>query len=308
MQNVDYDLLIIGGGPAGLTAGLYAARARLRVLLVERLVPGGQMVTTDRIENYPGFPEGISGPELSLLMINQADRFDLEIETNEVMSLGVGRSVHTISLSDRTVTAHAIIIATGASPKKLGIPGEETFWGKGVSCCATCDGPFYKDRVAVAVGGGDTALKESLFLTKFVEKVYLVHRRERWRAETIWQERVRSHNRIVPVCNAVLTRINGGDVLESVSLTDVATGNTREIKASACFIWIGIEPNTGFIGNTLRTDNAGFIFADAEMKTSVPGIFAAGDVRVVPTRQIAGAVGDGAVAAFSAQQYIESIE
>lgn len=303
-----YDLLIIGGGPAGLTAGLYAARARLNVLLIEKLVPGGQMISTDRIDNYPGFPEGISGAELSLMMRAQAERFELKIETNEVVALEAAGPLKTVTLSDRTVTCRTIIIASGATPKRLGVPGEETYWGKGVSSCATCDGPFYRGKGVVAVGGGNTALKESLFLTKFVEKLYLVHRRDRWRAEGIMQERVLADKRIEVIWNSVLTHIDGGDVVERATVKDITTGKSRTLPVSACFIWIGIQSNAAFIGNLLPTDAAGFILTDAEMRTSVPGVFAAGDIRSVPTRQIAGAVGDGALAAYSAQHYIESLE
>lgn len=303
-----YDLLIIGGGPAGLTAGLYAARARLNVLLIEKLVPGGQMISTDRIDNYPGFPEGISGAELSLMMRAQAERFDLKIETNEVLSLEAAGPLKTVTLSDRAVTCPAVIIAAGASPRRLGVPGEDTYWGKGVSSCATCDGPFYRGKEVVAVGGGNTALKESLFLTKFVEKLYLVHRRDRWRAEAIMQERVLADNRIEVIWNSVLTQIGGGEVVDCATVRNVTTGTSRTLPVSACFIWIGIQSNAAFTGNLLRTDSAGFILTDTEMRTSVPGIFAAGDIRSVPTRQIAGAVGDGAMAAHSAQQYIESLE
>jgi thioredoxin reductase (NADPH) len=308
MNPPDYDLLIIGGGPAGLTAGLYAARARLNVLLIEKLVPGGQMISTDRIDNYPGYPDGISGAELSLMMRAQAERFELLIETNEVLALEAADPIKTVTLSDRTVSCRAVIIATGATPRRLGVPGEDTYWGKGVSSCATCDGPFYKDKVAVAVGGGNTALKESLFLTKFVKKLYLVHRRDRWRAEAIMQERVRADNRIEVIWNSVLTHIDGGDVVERATVKDIITRKAQTLPVSACFIWIGIQSSAAFIGNLARTDAAGFILTDTEMRTSVPGVFAAGDIRSVPTRQIAGAVGDGAMAAYSAQQYIESAE
>jgi len=304
----DYDLLIIGGGPAGLTAGLYAARARLKVLLIEKLVPGGQMISTDRIDNYPGFPEGVSGAELSLIMRAQAERFDLKIETNEAVAMDVAPPVKTVSLADRKVTCRAVIIATGATPRRLGVPGEERFWGKGVSSCATCDGPFYRGKEVVAVGGGNTALKESLFLTKFVEKLYLVHRRDRWRAEAVMQERVLADNRIEVIWNSALTHIDGGDVVARATIKNITTGTSRTLPVSACFIWIGIQSNAAFIGNLLPTDAAGFILTDAEMRTSMPGVFAAGDIRSVPTRQIAGAVGDGAMAAHSAQQYIESLE
>jgi thioredoxin reductase (NADPH) len=189
MEKTDYDLVIIGGGPAGLTAGMYGARARLNTLLIEKAAPGGQILITDWIENYPGFPEGLTGTELVEKMTQQASNFGLSIESNEVISLDPSDRIKHIRLNDRTISARAVIIATGSSPRKLGIPGEKQFYGKGVSSCATCDGPFHKDRVVVAVGGGDTALQESLYLTKFARKVYLVHRRDRLRATRILQER-----------------------------------------------------------------------------------------------------------------------
>ena len=242
------------------------------------------------------------------MMRAQAERFELKIETNEVLALEAAGPIKTLTLSDRTVTCRAVIIATGATPRRLGVPGEETFWGKGVSSCATCDGPFYKGKAVVAVGGGNTALKESLFLTRFVEKLYLVHRRDRWRAEAIMQERVRADDRIEVIWNSVLTHIDGGEVVERATVKDITTGKSQTLPVAACFIWIGIQSNATFIENSARTDAAGFILTDTEMKTSVPGVFAAGDIRSVPTRQIAGAVGDGAMAAYSAQQYIESVE
>jgi thioredoxin reductase (NADPH) len=304
---VDYDLVIIGGGPAGLTAGLYAARAQLNVLLVEKLVPGGQMVTTERIDNYPGFPEGIGGPELSMQMKEQAERFGLRMETDEVLSLEAAEPAKTVHLSERSLTCRAVIVATGASPKRLGVPGEAKFWGRGVSSCAVCDGPFYRGRTVAAVGGGDTAIKESLFLTRFVEKVVLIHRRGQWRAEAVLRERAAANGKIEPVWNAVLKEIHGEEVLTGLTLQDLISGESRTLSVSACFIWIGIEPNTGPMRELVKTDEAGFILTDSQMRTSLPGVFAAGDVRAVPTRQIAGAVGDGAMAAFSAQQFIEGI-
>jgi len=300
--------LIIGGGPAGLTAGLYAARAKLNVLLVEKLVPGGQMVTTERIDNYPGFPEGIGGPELSLLMKTQAERFGLQVETDEVLSLEAEGPEKTVHLSQRSLRCHAVIIAAGAAPKRLGVPGENEFWGRGVSSCAVCDGPFYRGRTVAAVGGGDTAIKESIFLTRFAEKVYLIHRRNDWRAEAVLRERALANDRIEPVWNTVLKEIHGEEVLTGLTLQDVITGESRKLPASACFIWIGIEPNGAFWGDLVSTDGAGFIETDQQMRTSLPGIFAAGDIRAVPTRQIAGAVGDGAMAAYSARQFIEGIQ
>lgn len=307
MKNIDYDLVIIGGGPAGLTAGLYAARARLNVILIEKIVPGGQVVISDLIENYPGFPEGISGPDLVQRMTDQVKRFDLNIENNEVIAIDLSNPVKKITLNDRTITTHTVIIATGASPKKLGVPGEDTFFGKGISSCATCDGPFFKDSVVAAVGGGDTAVQESLFLTKFVKKLYLIHRSDQLRAEAILQERALASDKIEFIWDSVLTGINGLSHVENISVQNVKTGDITELSVDGCFIWVGILPNTQFLKDAVKLDEQGFIIADLNMETSMPGVFTAGDVRNTTLRQISTAVGDAAIAAFSAEQYIENV-
>ncbi|MEE8431779.1 MAG: thioredoxin-disulfide reductase [Candidatus Desulfatibia sp.] len=308
MKKVDYDLVIIGGGPAGLTAGLYAARARLNVILLEKVVPGGQVVATDWIENYPGFPEGISGPDLVQKMTAQVQKFDLNIETNAAISMDLSAAIKKITLSDRVITTHAIIIASGAFPKKLGVPGEDTFYGKGVSACATCDGPFFKDRVVAAVGGGDTAVQESLFLTKFAKKVYLIHRRDQLRAEAILQERALANEKIEFLWDSVLTGIQGLTDVEKISVQNLKTGDTKEIAVDGCFIWVGILPNSEFLPEDVELDQYGFIKVDANMQTSVAGVYAAGDVRSTPLRQIATAVGDAAIAVFSAEHYLQNVK
>ncbi len=308
MKSVDYDLVIIGGGPAGLTAGLYAARARLNVILIEKIVPGGQVLTTDWIENYPGFPEGISGPDLIQKMTEQVKKFDLNIESNEVISLDLSEPVKKIKLSDRTITSHTIIIATGASPKKLGIPGEDIFFGKGLSTCATCDAPFFKDKMVAAVGGGDTAVQESIFLTKFVKKVYLIHRRDQLRATKILQERAFANDKIEFIWDSVLTSIDGLANVEKITVKNVKTGETKELSVDGCFIWTGILPNTNFLKDEVKVDDYGFIIVNLNMQSSVPGVFAAGDARSTGLRQIVTAAGDAASAVFSAEHYIESIK
>lgn len=308
MKNIDYDLVIIGGGPAGLTAGLYAARARLNVILIEKVVPGGQVITTDWVENYPGFPEGISGPDLVQKMTAQVQKFDLNIETNAVVSMDLSAAIKKITLSDRVITTHAIIIASGASPKKLGVPGEDTFYGKGVSVCATCDGPFFKDRVVAAVGGGDTAVQESIFLTKFAKKVYLIHRRDQLRAEAILQERALANEKIEFLWDSVLTGIQGLTDVEKISVQNLKTGDTKEIAVDGCFIWVGILPNSEFLPEDVELDQYGFIKVDANMQTSVAGVYAAGDVRSTPLRQIVTAVGDAAIAVFSAEHYLQNVK
>jgi thioredoxin reductase (NADPH) len=307
MKNVDYDLVIIGGGPAGLTAGLYAIRARMNVILIEKVVPGGQILTTDWIENYPGFPIGISGIDLVQKMTEQVNRFNLEIENDEVISVDFSKQVKEIKLTKRSITAHAVIVATGASPNKLGIPGEDVFTGKGVSYCATCDGPFFKDSTIAAVGGGDTAVQETLFLTKFAKKVYLIHRRDKLRAEAILQERALASDKIEFVWNSVLTEINGLTHVENITVQNVNTGETDKLPVDGCFIWVGIRPNTKFLSTVLNYDEYGFITTDLNMRTSVQGVFAAGDVRSTPLRQIATAVGDAALAAYSAEHYIQNV-
>lgn len=308
MNNVEYDLVIIGGGPGGLTAGLYASRARLNTILIEKLSPGGQVLITDWVENYPGYPEGINGADLIEKMTDQAKRFGLNIESNEVISLDLSDPVKKIVLNDRTITTHTVIIASGASPKKLGVPGEDTFFGRGVSSCATCDGPFYKNATIAAVGGGDTAVQESIYLTKFAQKVYLIHRRDQLRAESILQERAFANDKIELVWDSVLTSIDGLSNVEEVTVENVKTGEKKRLAVNGCFIWIGIEPNAQFLPDIIDVDAYGFIKTDAEMKTSVPGVYAIGDVRNTPLRQIVTAVGDAAIAAFSAQHYIESID
>jgi thioredoxin reductase (NADPH) len=302
----DYDLVIIGAGPAGLTAGLYAARARMKVLLLEKAVPGGQIIVTDWIENYPGFPEGISGYDLAEKMKKQAEDLGLEIETAEVHGLNLEGDTKEIILNDRSIKAKALIIASGASPRKLGI-GEDKYMGKGISFCATCDAPFFRDKTVVAVGGGDTAVQEAIFLTKFAKKVYLVHRRDELRATKILQERAFANDKIEFVWDSIATGVEGFFGIEGVHVKNVKTNEESTIKADGCFIWVGILPNTEFVKDAVATDQGGFIIADAGMKTNVPGVFTAGDVRDTPLRQVSTAVGDGAIAAVSAEHYIENL-
>jgi thioredoxin reductase (NADPH) len=306
MPDFDYDLVVIGAGPAGLTAGLYAARARMNVLLLEKAVPGGQIIVTDWIENYPGFPEGISGFDLAEKMKLQAEAMGLKIDTAEVHSLNLTPDIKVLGLKEKTITAKSLIIASGASPKKLGI-GEDRYMGKGISFCATCDAPFFRDKTVVAVGGGDTAVQETIYLTKFVKKVYLVHRRNELRATKILQERAFANDKIEMVWDSVATGVDGFFGIEGVHVKNVKTGEEKTLKADGCFIWVGILPNTQFLGGAVETDEYGFIRADAGMQTSVPGVFAAGDVRDTPLRQVATAVGDGAIAAVSAEHYIENM-
>ncbi len=305
MTKTDYDLVIIGAGPAGLTAGIYAARARMNVLLLEKAVPGGQILVTDWIENYPGFPEGISGFDLAEKMKTQAEELGLKIETLEVHSLNLSEESKEIVLKDKSITTKSLIIASGASPRTLGI-GEDKFIGKGVSFCATCDAPFFKEKTVVAIGGGDTAVQEAIYLTKFAQKVYLVHRRDELRAAKILQERAFANDKLELVWDSIPTGIEGFFGVESVKIKNVKTNEEKILKADGCFIWVGILPNTSFLNDAVAVDEFGFIQSDASMQTSVPGVYAVGDVRDTPLRQIATAVGDAAIAAVSAEHFIDN--
>ncbi|QJA05473.1 thioredoxin-disulfide reductase [Thermosulfurimonas marina] len=305
----DADLVIVGGGPAGLTAYIYAARARLRTLLVEKLAPGGQVLVTDFVENYPGFPEGISGAELMERFTAHARALGLEPLQDEAVGLSIEGEYRVVHLaSGRNLATLTVIVATGARPRKLGVPGEAELTGKGVSYCATCDGPFFRDQVIAVVGGGNTAVQESLFLTRFARKIYLIHRRDKLRATKILQERAFAHPKIEILWDTVVTRILGKEGVEGVRLKNVKTGEERELPVGGVFIFIGIEPATSWLGSTLALDEGGFIITDSEMRTSVPGVFAAGDVRAKACRQIVTAAGDGATAAYMAEQYLAERE
>ena len=306
MADTDYDLIIIGAGPAGLTAGIYAVRARMKVLLIEKAAPGGQIIITDWVENYPGFPEGISGYDLGEKMLNQAKNLGVTIQTSEVTSLDLEGKIKTIRTEEGEITTKAVIIASGSSPRRLNA-GEEKFMGKGVSFCATCDAPFFKDKTVVAVGGGDTAVQEAVYLTKFAKKVYLVHRRDELRATRILRERAFANDKIEFVWDSVVTGMDGFFGVENVHVKNVKTNEETTLKVDGCFIWVGITPNTAFLGDGPALDDNGFITTDAHMATSIPGVFAAGDVRDTPLRQISTAVGDAAIATVSAEHYIENL-
>ena len=305
---MDYDLIIIGGGPAGLTAAIYAARSRLKAVLLEKITPGGQVLTTDWLENYPGFPEGISGADLVMKMSEQAANLGAVIKSAEITAVDFSATPKKIMAGDTVYTARAVIIAAGASPNPLGVPGEDRFFGRGISTCATCDAPFYKDKVVAAVGGGDTAVQESLYLTRFASKVYLIHRRDELRATRILQERALANDKIEILWDTVVTEIGGGFThVEKVGLKNVKTGETRDLAVDGCFIWVGIQPNADFLGQAVDRDEWGFIITDQAMQTSVPGVFAAGDVRATPLRQVSTAVGDAATAAHAAEHYLQTL-
>jgi thioredoxin reductase (NADPH) len=303
-----YDLIIIGGGPAGLTAGLYARRALLKTLLLEKGPLGGQVIYTDLIENYPGFPEGISGFDLIDLMHKQVQKVDLEILEEEVIALSDFETYKELTTATgKKFRSRAVILALGAMYKKLGVPGELEFTGKGVSYCAICDGPFYRGEVVAVVGGGNTALQEALHLTKYAEKVYLIHRRDAFRATAILQERVKANPKIELILNSVPEEIQGRDKVETLRLKNVKTGETFILPVAGIFIFIGLTASTQWLKGILDLDEQGFIITDKEMRTSLSGVFACGDCVSKKFRQIINACGEGAVAALNAEEFIKSL-
>jgi thioredoxin reductase (NADPH) len=302
------ELIIIGSGPAGFTAGIYAGRARLEPLLITGSAPGGQMAVTSEIENYPGFPQGLGGQELTQLMQQQAERFDTRAQMDEVTAVELSSHPFKVTAYGGEYEAKALIIATGTSPRKLGVPGEAEFAGRGVSYCATCDGFFFQDRRVVVVGGGDSALEEAIFLTKFATQVYVVHRRNRLRAEKVFQERAFRNEKIEFVWDSVVTEIMGDRKVTGMHLKNVKTEEESTLQADGVFIYVGTIPNTRFLEGQLELDDRGYIVTNRQCHTSVPGVFAAGDVQEPVLRQIATAVGSGAMAAMEAEKFIAELE
>ena len=312
VSNPPYDVVIIGGGPAGLTAGMYAARADLRTLAIEGGSTVSQITVTDLIENYPGIPDGIIGSSLVDRLKTQAVQFGLKIASGDVTAVTKKRWGETdgweIAAGDMRYGTLSVIIATGANWRRLGAAGEERFIGKGVSFCATCDGPFYRNREVAVVGGGDTAIQEALYLTRFAKKVTVIHRRDRLRATAILQKRAFANEKIAFAWNSVVESIEGLDLVQGIKLKDVKTGATRELAANGVFIFVGLTPNTAPFRELVAADQGGYIMVDANMQTSVPGIFACGDCIAKRLRQVVTACGDGATAAFSAQLYVEELK
>ncbi|HEY7745045.1 MAG TPA: thioredoxin-disulfide reductase [Desulfuromonadales bacterium] len=304
-----YDVLIIGGGPAGLTAGLYTSRARLDTLLVERMIMGGQVMTTTKVENYPGFPGGIDGPDLMVRFQEHCQEFGLQVEYGEVENL-IDRGAEKVVVVDgREVRARCVIVTTGAEPRKLGIPGEQELTGRGVSYCATCDGAFFRGVPVAIVGGGDTAAEEALFLTRFASKVSLIHRRDQLRATKVLQDRLAANEKIEILWNTLVERVEGGDSgLKAAEIIDLVSGERRTLPLEGLFVAVGVTPKAHFLADVLTLDEDGYILTDAECRTSMPGVFAAGDVRKKILKQIATAVGDGAVAAIMAEKYLEDLD
>jgi thioredoxin reductase (NADPH) len=300
-----YEVIIIGGGPAGLTAGLYTSRSRLRTLLIETGLFGGQITTTELIENYPGFPQGINGAELSQMMEEQAKRFGLETVNQEVLEVRLEEDWKVVRTHESDYYSEALIISSGTEYRKLGIPGEDAFIGKGVSFCATCDGAFFKDSRIVVVGGGDSAITEALFLTKFSKEVTIIHRRDALRATKIYQERAFANPKIKFLWNSVIQEIRGDKMVQSILVKNVKTNEVKEFQTDGVFLFVGISPRTQFLKGLVQMDEGGYILTNENGETSGKGIFAAGDCRKKLLRQVTTAVGDGATAAFAAEKYLE---
>lgn len=303
------DIAIVGGGPAGLAAGIYAARARLETILFEEKLTGGMPAMTEVIENYPGFPGGIGGAELVEKMREQAASFDLKFSTfNPVKGIERGENGFILHADDGDFQALGVVLATGMHPAKLGIPGEEELLGRGVSYCATCDGAFFKGKEVAVIGGGNSAVEEALFLTRFASRVYIVHRRDRLRANRILQERALNHPGIEVLWRSVPVEVSGEKAVTSLKLKNLDDGSVSERPMQGVFFYVGSIPNTGPFESFVDMDGEGFITTDGSLKTSADGIYAAGDVRSGSIKQVAAAVGEGVTALMHAQRYAEKLK
>ena len=300
-----FDLIIIGGGPAGLSAGIYAKRAKIDTLLIEKAMLGGLVTTTDKIDNYPGFPEGISGMELGQKFEAQARKYGLDIVFGRVNRLEVKNLIVIVHTEEQKYSSKAVIIATGSEPKKLGIPGEDTFIGKGVSYCATCDGPFYKDKNVAVIGGSSGALEEAIFLTKFAKLVTVIYRGNDLNADKVLQENASSSPKIFFKLHSVIEEIKGDDKVRYLKLNDTLSNKKSSINVDGVFIYSGLKPSTDFLKGIINLDDSGRVVVDDNLATNIPGIFAAGDVRKKRLRQVVTAVADGAIAVSSVKEYLE---
>lgn len=305
-----YDVAILGGGPAGLTAAIYASRARLSTVMIERNYPGGQVAMCDNIENYPGYIANTSGYELCTSMKDQAEKFGAEIKLTEIARLDLDSpDVKILHTTDgEQIKARTIILSLGANPRKLGVPGEVEFIGRGVSYCAVCDAAFFKDKKLVVVGGGDTAVEDSNFLTRYASSVTIVHRRDKFRAQRIIQERTLENPIINVQWNSVVKSIGGNSAVDHVILENVHTREEHHMPVDGVFVLIGLDPNTPFLNGRIALDEMGYIITDENMRTNIPGVFAAGDVRRKLLRQIVTACADGAIAATAAEKFIEDAQ
>jgi len=299
-----YDVIIIGGGPAGLTAGLYTSRGNLSSLLIERGLVGGQISTAEKVENYPGFPDGIGGFELTELMHRQAIKYGLKTMIAEVITIQPQGKQIVIRTTGGDYTAGALIIASGSERQKLGIPGEEEFRGKGVAYCATCDAAFFRDVPIAVVGGGNAAITEALHLIKFASRVTIIHRRDKLRASAVLQEKALSEPKIDFTWDSVVEEVEGEDTVKRIKLRNVKTGAISALEIDGVFVAVGLKPNTDYLKGILKMDAGGYVITNNKMETEVPGIFAAGDVRHNSARQAITAAGDGATAAFYAEKFL----
>ena len=305
---IERDLIILGSGPAGLSAALYTARADLKPLVLTGMTLHGQASTTDTIENYPGFPEGVGGEELGQLFQTQAERFGAEIEMDQATSVDLSQQPYGIETYSKKYLATSLIITTGADPKKLNIPGEKEFTGRGVSYCGTCDGWFFKGKDIVVVGGGDSALEEGLFLTRFANTVTIIHRRDELRAGAILVNRANENPKIKFIWDSVVTEIHGDNAVKSVLLKNVKTGEEKVHPTDGIFIFIGHRPNSGLFGGQLDLDEHGYIVTNKYMETDLPGVYAAGEITDPHFRQVITSAGMGAAAGIQATRYLEKLE
>jgi len=305
MSTRNYDVIIIGGGPAGLSAGIYTARSRRNTLLIEKDIIGGNIVNATMVENYPGFPDGISGYDLTQLMHTQATKFGMETVMTEITGLQDNGKLKVIKTGEGEFSGRAVIIAGGSLRQSLGIPGEKEFTGRGVSYCATCDAAFFTDQQVAVVGGGNAAIQEAIHLTRFATIVNVIHRRSELRATRIEQERAMAEPKIKFIWNSVVSVVEGGDTVERLKLRNTLDGKESMLEVKGVFVAIGFSPNTAYLKGTIPLDDGGYVIVDKNMATEVPGIFAAGDIRSGSVRQVVTACGDGATAAISVDKYIE---
>jgi len=299
-----YDVIIVGAGPAGLSAAIYSARGGLKTAIFEKAMVGGQINVTDEVENYPGFEEPLSGFDLTEKMHKQAERFGADFIEEEITAIGLEGLCKIVETVENKYRAKSVIICTGAHPRRLNVPGEEQFTGRGVSYCATCDGALYRDKVVAVVGGGDSAIEEGIFLTRFARKVYVIHRRDSLRAQKIIQERAFKNPKLEFLWDTVVQEIRGENKVQELEIYNRKTNQVSHLPVDGIFIYVGILPNNELLESRLQLDNAGFAITDENMHTNIPGIYAAGDIRHTVLRQVVTATSDGAIAAWSAEKWI----
>ncbi len=306
MKETSYDVIVIGGGPGGMTAAIYTSRQRLKTLLLEKGLCGGLLANTDIIENYPGFPEGIQGRDLVVKFKEQTQRFEADIsEFTEVKRIEPAGKLIKIYSNKKDYTARSLIVASGSIPRKVNVSGEDEYIGRGVSYCAICDAPLYKDKTVLVLGGGNTAAEEALFLTEFAREVILIHRRKELRADGIFQERLTKNKKIKLMLNHIVVSINGKASVESITVRDKESNKESKVEASGIFVYIGFLPNAGFLDGLVKLDKDGFIITNEKMETSLRGVYAVGDVRSKEVRQITVACAEGAIAAIAVREYLK---